>query len=320
MDVKLASALNVENFQEALRSEPSWRKLYIVTRPYEYNNVPRTVLEVFSPFLASLLSSMNSPEETPTIILSEVKSVTLKHLVDLLQDGAIQLSGPTGKRRKTIVEIVELANILNIEMNNLTFDEEDFVPKKLKQEPVRMTDPSDELLLFEENLFCQQLLKKEYLETEQPTGNATDENMVNQEKEENTTEEYFENLTIGDHQVKIKNEDQEEREDELVDTNALREEGELSEEEDEYNEEVFTLHCRRCRFVCRSRRELEKHSAWYHREERKEGGSPAYKRSRYSTSSSSSYQKYSSSADSPYKPFRHQHRYKTLDCRTRFHK
>ena len=319
MEVKLTSASNVENFQDALRSEPSWRKLYIVTRHHEYNNVPRTVLEVFSPFLATLLSSSSSPEETPTIILSEVKSVTLKHLVDLLQHGTIQLNGPTGRRRKTIVEIVELANILNIEMNNLTFDEEDFVPERLKQEPVRMTDLTDELLLFEENLFCQQILKKEYFETEQPS--AT-ENMVDQ-KLDNTTEEYFENLTIGDHQVKNEVQEREDmREDELEDTNADREEGELSEEEEDYDAAVLTLHCSRCRFMCSSRKELEKHSAWYHREreQRRDGRSPAYKRSRYSSSSSSSYQKYSSSAVSPYEQLKYQHRYKTLDCRTRFHK
>ena len=294
----------------------------MVTRHHEYNNVPRTVLEVFSPYLATLLSSINSPEETPTIIFPEVKSVTLKHLMDLLQHGAIQLNGPTEKRRETILEIVELANILNIEMNNLSFDEEDSVPDRSKQEPVnRKTDLSDELLLFEENLFCQQFLKKEYFETEQPTGTNTEENMVvEQVKQENTTEEYFENLTIEDPQVKT--EDQERKGNELENTNAGREEGELS-EEDEEDAEVFTLHCRRCRFGCSSRKELEKHRAWYHREERRESRSPAtFKRSRYSTSSSSSHQKYSSSGVSPYKhkQMKYQHnRYKTLDFRTRFH-
>ena len=303
MEVKLKSAPKVENFQTVLRSVASLRRLNIVTRQ-EYNTVPRTVLEVFSPYLAALLSSLNSPEETPTIIFPEIKSETLKHLVDLLQHGAIQVNRPAERKRETIGEVVELANLLNIEMNNLAFDEEDSVP-------VGKTDLSDELLLFEEDLFCQQLLKKEYVETEQ----TTHSNMVKQVKQENT-EEYFENMTIDDHQIKkeeYETEDVRMAEDEdLEDTKAVREEGELSEEE-----EVFTLHCRRCRFVCSSSKELEKHRKWYHRAERRASESPAYKRSRHS---SSRYQRYSSSEDSPYKQMKYQHRYQPQEYRTRFHK
>ena len=308
MEVKLKSAPKVENFQTVLRSVASLRRLNIVTRQ-EYNTVPRTVLEVFSPYLAALLSSLNSPEETPTIIFPEIKSETLKHLVDLLQHGAIQVNRPAERKRETIGEVVELANLLNIEMNNLAFDEEDSVP-------VGKTDLSDELLLFEEDLFCQQLLKKEYVETEQTTCS----NMVKQVKQENT-EEYFENMTIDDHQIKKEEYETEDvrmaEDEELEDTEAVREEGELSEEE-----EVFTLHCRRCRFVCCSRKELERHRDWYHREERRESRSPANKRSRYSTSS---YQRYSSSEGSPFKQMKYQHRYKNKTqefrtTRTRFHK
>lgn len=307
MEVKLKSAPKVENFQTVLRSVASLRTLNIVTRQ-EYNTVPRTVLEVFSPYLAALLSSLNSPEETPTIIFSEIKSETLKHLVDLLQHGAIQVSSPGERRKETIEEVVELANLLNIEMNNLAFDEEDSVP-------VGKTDLSDELLLFEEDLFCQQLLKKEYVETEQTTYSNT----VEQVKQEDT-EEYFENMTIDDHQIKNEEHETEDirmtEDEELEDKKAVREEGELSEEEEDAAE-VFTLHCRRCRFVCWSSKELEKHRKWYHRVEKRASESPAYKRSRQSTSR---YQRYSSSEDSPYKQVKYQHRYQTQEYRTRFHK
>ena len=306
MEVKLTSASNhVENFHVALRSLASWRKVYIVTQHQEYNNVPSTVLQVFSPYLASLLGSINLPEETPTIIIPELKSVTLKHLVDLLQHGDIQIKGPAQRRKETIGEILELANILNIEMDNLVFDHEDSLPDRVKQEPVRKTDLSDELLLFEENLFCQQLLEKDYFEVDPAT--TTD-----QVKQENATAEYFENMTIDEENI----EKLEREEDELKDTKALREEGELT-DEDENDPEVFKLHCRRCRFGCSSRKELEKHLARYHREGRRESRSPAYKRSRYSTSSR--YPKYPRYAVSPSKQMKYQPKSQTQEFRNKFY-
>ena len=312
MEVKLSSLVTVENFQAALRAGQSGRKLYVVTRQ-EYKNVPRTVLEVFSPFLATLFSSVNYPEETPTIIFPEIKSETLKHLVDLLQLGSIQVNSPAERRRETILEILELANILNIEMTNLTFDAEDSVHERLKQESV---DHSDELLLLEENLFCQQLLEKEYFHSEQTT--STIEKMVEQVKKENTTAEYFENMTIDDYQVKSEEKgrgDMKMREDQQAeDAKAVREEGELSEEDEDDDAEVFTFNCRfvNCRFVCSSRKELLRHRERYHREERRGIQS--------SRSSNSSYPRYPSSEGSKYKQMKYQHRYKTQEYRTRVQK
>merc|ERR1712200_266424 len=85
-----------------------------------------------------------------------------------------------------------------------------------------------------------------------------------------------------------------EREDdieEMEDKKAPREEGELS-DEDEEDDEVFTLHCRRCSFRGSSRKELDRHRAWHHWEKKRESQSP--RPSRYS-SSVSSYQRYSGS-------------------------
>ena len=211
------------------------------------------------------------------------------------------------------MEILELANILNIEMTNLTFDAEDSVHERFKQESV---DHSDELLLLEENLFCQQLLEKEYFHSEQTT--STIEKMVKQVKKENTTEEYFENMTIDDYQVKSEEKergDMRMREDQqAVDATAVREEGELSEEDEDDDAEVFTFNCRfvNCRFVCSSRKELLRHRERYHREERRGIQS--------SRSSNSSYPRYPSSEGSKYKQMKYQHRYKTQEYRTRVQK
>jgi len=299
MEVKLSSASRVENFRQALSSSLSFRKLYLVTES-EYNNVPRTVLEVFSPFLALLLTSTNQ-EETPTIILQDVKSQTIKNFVDLIQTGAIHIT--TRNRDQITEDILDLAKVLNIEMKNLNYEGNSVQEREVNKESLL----SDELLLYEENLFCQELLKEEYTE--------------------NTTEEYFESMTIDDHvhDQPIKKENVAKEEENAVESirenvavEDMREDGEISDDDD-----VYTFQCPKCQYGCGSMKDLMKHSEMYHRTDRPNSRSDkaatTKKYSRHHKYSCTNCDKFITNSESSlYNHLKYHHRFKTPELIRRF--
>ena len=264
MELKLSSTSIIETLLEAVSSSLSSTKLYFVTED-EYNIVPRPLITLFSPFLAELLQSAHGQEETPSVVLQDVKSETIKNLVDLLQNGQIQIkSGEIVRKEEIIEDILNLAKTLSIEMKNLKFSEDREVLKRESAQSGDYSQVADEFLLYEENLFCLEVLDREDM-----------------------TGEYFEQMTIADEQIKeekltlddkeegcesekvrnnIKNEELSfEGLDEEVAGDDMKEEGEISSEE-----EVETFQCGRCRYRGSSRLDLERHTTLHHRQQRRE--------------------------------------------------
>ena len=88
MELKLSSTSIIETLLEAVSSSLSSTKLYFVTED-EYNIVPRPLITLFSPFLAELLQSAHGQEETPTVVLQDVKSADLNSLMDFIYFGQV---------------------------------------------------------------------------------------------------------------------------------------------------------------------------------------------------------------------------------------
>ena len=356
MTFKLASPSSLDNFLAAVTPSLNSRKLYIVT-DNEYNNVPRTVLEVFSPYLALLLSSTNCPEETPTIFLQDVKSETIKNLVDLIQSGAIYISTKDQEMRKQIIEdIHNLAKVLNINMETLSYEGDIVSETAVKQKMVK-NDISDELLLYEENLFCQEMLKQKYSETTTEYFESisiecpivkTEEVSVENMKKEVFVEEKKEEIAIVDKKSEVENKNKSEatkvdrnervliersRERGSVDDKIeglsirdqkedvriedMKEDGEISEDDEVF----FTFQCFRCKTQCQSSGELRRHTDSFHRTDKQYRYSRMHSTLPINKNYSSKYPYFhSNSESSQFSHFKNQHRYRSKELGKRIKK
>ena len=79
--------------------------------------IPRC-FKLFSHFLSDIIDSCPLVQEVPTIILPDFPVNSIKHLINLLTKGST-----LSQDDQDVEDIIEIANVLNIDIKNLVYDE-----------------------------------------------------------------------------------------------------------------------------------------------------------------------------------------------------
>ena len=110
-------------------------------------NIPQS-LKVFSPFLSDLINTLSMINEVPTLIIPDCSPTSIIHLFKILTKGFTKVN-VSPKAVEHVKGIMEAAELFNIDVKNLVFDEKeesskDVTSVKTEKEDGEIDDDDEE--------------------------------------------------------------------------------------------------------------------------------------------------------------------------------